>query len=69
MLIAEAGHGSMRLVDWPEDKRRIDIGSFYSDSSKFTRTTGWQPQVPLREGLARTLAYYRSHLPVYLAAP
>ena len=27
------------FVDWPEDKRRIDIGSFYSDSSRFTATT------------------------------
>ena len=37
---------------WPDEKRRIDIGSFYSDSSKFTRATGWTPAVDLREGLA-----------------
>ncbi len=29
--------GPVRQVPWPEDKRRIDIGSFYSDSSKFAR--------------------------------
>ena len=61
MLIEEAGAGSVRYVEWPEEKRRIDIGSFYSDSTKFTTTTGWTPTVGLRDGLRRTLAYYRAH--------
>ncbi len=66
MLIEEAGQGSVRFVEWPEEKRRIDIGSFYSDSSKFERATGWRPAVDLRPGLRRTLAYYRANLAHYL---
>ena len=69
MLIQEAGSGSVRFVDWPEEKRRIDIGSFYSDSTKFTRATGWTAAVELREGLGRTLAYYREHFAKYVAPP
>ena len=30
---------------------------------------GWEPQVPLREGFARTLAYYRAHASAYLDDP
>ena len=66
MLIEASGRGSMQLVDWPEDKRRIDIGSFYSDSSRFTRVAGWAPAVGLRDGLSRTLAYYREHYDQYV---
>ena len=66
LLLKEAGHGSTRLVPWPADKQRIDIGSFYSDSSKFTATTGWRPAVRLREGVRRTLAYYRAHFDRYV---
>ena len=66
MLIDEAGQGSMRFVDWPDDKKRIDIGSFYSDSSKFHRVTGWTSRVGLREGFRRTLAYYRQHRGAYV---
>ncbi len=66
LLLEEAGRGSLRYVEWPEDKRRIDIGSFYSDWSKFERATGWQPTVDLRAGLRRTLAYYRAHLAQYV---
>jgi UDP-glucose 4-epimerase len=69
MLIDVAGSGTMRFVEWPQDKKIIDIGSFYADSTKFSRATGWRPTVSLREGLARTVAYYREHLPRYLDAP
>jgi UDP-glucose 4-epimerase len=68
LLLEVAGSGRMRNVEWPADKKRIDIGSFYSDSTAFRRLTGWTPRVPLREGLARTVQYYRAHLPHYLDA-
>ena len=66
ILIEAAGRGSVRFVEWPEDKRRIDIGSFYSDSSKFERVTGWSPRVPLREGMRQTLEFYRQHFNRYV---
>jgi UDP-glucose 4-epimerase len=69
MLIETAGSGSVRYVEWPPEKKRIDIGSFYSDSTKFRRTVGWQPRVGLREGLRRTIAFYRQHLDHYIGEP
>jgi UDP-glucose 4-epimerase len=69
MLIEEAGSGSVRYIEWPPEKARIDIGSFYSDSTKFRQTTGWSPAVDLREGFRRTLAYYREHIDRYLETP
>jgi UDP-glucose 4-epimerase len=69
LLIETAGSGSVRFVEWPEEKKAIDIGSFYSDSTKFQRTVGWHAQVSLREGFRRTIEYYRAHLPKYLEDP
>ena len=69
ILLEEAGKGSVKYVPWPDEKRRIDIGSFYSDSTKFQKTTGWTPTVDLREGLRRTMAYYREHFARYVTAP
>jgi UDP-glucose 4-epimerase len=69
MLIDLAGSGSVRYVEWPPEKKRIDIGSFYSDSTKFSRATGWTPSVGLREGLRRTIAFYRAHMDQYVGAP
>jgi UDP-glucose 4-epimerase len=67
LLIDVAGSGSVRFVDWPEEKKRIDIGSFYTDSAKFRGAVGWRPQVDLRSGLERTIAFYRAHLLEYTA--
>jgi UDP-glucose 4-epimerase len=68
LLVSIAGSGSVRHVDWPADKKAIDIGSFYADSSKFARTTGWAPAVPLADGLRRTVAFYRAHFNQYVDA-
>jgi UDP-glucose 4-epimerase len=68
LLVELAGSGRYRFVDWPLDKKAIDIGSFYADSTLFKDATGWSPAVSLREGLARTLAYYRQHMQHYVEA-
>jgi UDP-glucose 4-epimerase len=66
MLIELSGHGSYRLVPFPADRKRIDIGDFYADSSKVRRALGWAPRTTLRAGLARTIEYYRKHGDHYL---
>jgi UDP-glucose 4-epimerase len=68
LLIEVAGTGRVRYVEWPPEKKRIDIGSFYADSSKFRAAVGWQPWVSLRDGLGASVAYYRQHLARYLDA-
>jgi len=66
LLIDIAGSGRVSYVPWPVEKKAIDIGDFYADSSKFTTATGWRPSVPLREGLKRTVDFYRRHLTEFL---
>jgi nucleoside-diphosphate-sugar epimerase len=69
MLLDAAGAGSVRFVEWPQEKKRIDIGSFYSDSTKFKQAVGWRSRIGVREGLRRTITFYRQHLPHYLDEP
>jgi len=61
LIIEVAGRGSYRLVPFPKERQAIDIGDFYADYGKIKRTLGWEPKVRLREGLERTIAYYRKH--------
>ena len=53
--------GAVETVPWPPERKRIDIGSIYLDHTRLTETIGWEPEVGLREGLARTFAFYREH--------
>ena len=57
---------SWKLVPFPEERKRIDIGDYYSDHALAFKLLGWKPQVGLEAGLARTVDYYRHHLPLYL---
>ena len=69
LLIDIAGTGSVSFVEWPAEKKRIDIGSFYTDSTKVSETLGWRPETRLADGLRKTIAFYRQHMPHYLDEP
>lgn len=60
-LLSVAGTGSYRMVPFPEEKKSIDIGSSFSSFMKFHVATGWEPHVPLDEGLRKTVEYFRRH--------
>lgn len=66
LLLEVAGTGRVRYVDWPAERKATDIGSFYSDSTRIRATTGWEAHIGLREGLARTIAFYREHYDRYV---
>ena len=65
LLIEVAGGGSYRVVPFPEERRSIDIGDYVADDRKIRERLGWQPSVGLREGLERSLEYYREHAADY----
>jgi UDP-glucose 4-epimerase len=65
-MVALAGSGSYARKSFPADRKRIDIGDYWADDRLFRAATGWAPAVDLREGLTRSLAFYRTNLAPYL---
>lgn len=65
-MIEIAGRGAYELRPFPPERKRIDIGDFFSDASKIERVLGWRSKTPLRAGLERTIAYYQEHKDRYL---
>jgi UDP-glucose 4-epimerase len=65
-LIRANGAGQFEHREFPEDRKRIDIGDFVTDDRRFRELTGWAPRVGLDDGLGSTLDYYRRHLASYL---
>ena len=61
LLIELNGRGELRVVEFPEDRKRIDVGDFYADYGRIESELGWAPAVPLADGLRRTLEFYRAH--------
>ena len=66
LIEANDGNGSYAIRTFPEERKRIDIGDYYSDDQRIRGSLQWEPKVSLRDGLKRTLLFYREHIQQYL---
>jgi UDP-glucose 4-epimerase len=66
LLVELNGSGNYQRCPFPEDLKTIDIGDYYADYSLIRESLGWSPKIRLREGLVKTLQYYREHQKHYL---
>jgi UDP-glucose 4-epimerase len=65
-LIEANGGGRYEIREFPPERKRIDIGDFLTDDSRFRAVCGWRPRFGLAEGLRLSLDYYRGRLASYL---
>lgn len=65
-IIVDMGFGgSYELVPFPEERKAIDIGDYYSDYSLISKELGWHPKVSLMDGLRRSIDYYQKNYQHY----
>ena len=64
-LVAVHGGGKYVLKAFPEERKKIDIGDYYSQDARIRAELGWRPAVSLEEGLKRTLDYFAPRLEQY----
>src|SRR3990172_1432866 len=55
MAVKTAGSGKIKFVPYPEEKKKIEIGDYYSSFKKINQILGWKPKVLLEEGFIRTV--------------
>ncbi|HEY3232138.1 MAG TPA: NAD-dependent epimerase/dehydratase family protein, partial [Roseiflexaceae bacterium] len=65
LIVEINGVGRYEIVPFPSDRKSIDIGDYYADYRLIQGRLGWRPKIPLRDGLARTLAFYREEQEYY----
>jgi UDP-glucose 4-epimerase len=65
LLVRVHGGGSYELVPFPPDRKAIDIGHYYTRADRVRAALGWEPTIPLEEGLRRTLDYYAAYGEAY----
>jgi UDP-glucose 4-epimerase len=54
------------LRPFPEERKRIDIGSYTTDMRLIRSTLGWRPVTRFAEGIAATIDYFWENIPHYL---
>ncbi len=50
---------SIEFTDFTPERKAQEPGDFLSDISRIRKLLGWEPRIGLREGLARTVDFYR----------
>jgi UDP-glucose 4-epimerase len=60
LMVEIAGSGHYEIKPFPPERKAIDIGDYYADYRLIQGRLGWRPKVALREGLRRTLEFYRA---------
>jgi UDP-glucose 4-epimerase len=60
------GSGKVKLVEWPKDRKPLEIGDAIISNRKIKSVTDWRPFIDLKNGLLMTRAYYEPCLDKYL---
>jgi UDP-glucose 4-epimerase len=66
MVVAAAGQGKVVNRPYPPGVKEIEVLRFKTDFSRMRERAGWSPKVPLKEGIGRTVDFYRTKLSLYL---
>ena len=63
--VEAAGQGEYSIKEFPADRKKIDIGDYYSADKAFRDATGWKHETSLNNALKQTVDYYRSRMEAY----
>lgn len=61
-IIELSGGGRVEHVEWPALAGQIETGDFIADVSRIRAELAWSPAIALRQGLQKTIAFYRAHV-------
>lgn len=60
-LCEVVGGGELIDVQYPPERKAIAPGDTYLEYGKISRVLHWMPKTGLREGIAKTVEFYRGH--------
>jgi UDP-glucose 4-epimerase len=66
LLVEVIGSGEIKIRQYPDDRRKIDIGDYYADDRLLRKELAWKPKTKLKAALTKTLRFYRRELSHYL---
>ncbi len=65
IIIDVTGNGKWEFAPFTPERLAQEPGDFYSDICKIKKIVGWQPKTNLKEGLKRTIEFYKSNKQYY----
>lgn len=65
LIIKIAKSGNCEFAEFSPERKVQEPGNFYSDINKIKKLTGWEPKTNLKDGLAKTVDYYKLYKKYY----
>lgn len=65
LIIEVVGRGTYKLIEYPQEWEKIEIGDYIADVTKIKKALGWEPKTDIEEGLIKTVRYYEKNKPNY----
>lgn len=54
------------LVEFPKDRKAIDVGDFICDYSLFSNQFKWKPKINFQQGIRKSIEYFRNEMKYYI---
>lgn len=64
-IVRVVGSGRVGFTEFTVERKEVEPGDYYADISKMRGTVGWEPKMPLDEGIRLTAEYYRKYRKEY----
>jgi len=66
IIIKHIGFGKIKSIDWPTERKSIEVGDAIISNEKIKRMLGWKTENNIEVGLVKTKNYYENCLEHYL---
>lgn len=60
-IVEVTGEGGLAFTEFSSERKALEPGDYVADIAKIGKAIGWKPEVSLRDGLEKTVRYYREH--------
>jgi UDP-glucose 4-epimerase len=61
MIVGVFQKGSINYIDWPDERRRIEVGPVRLSSARLRNLVDWEPRYDLESGLLQTKAVFEQN--------
>jgi len=61
LCVKIAGKGSVEGVEFPKDKKKIEIGDYVANIDKIKKDLAWNPKTDLEKGIKETMQFFEKN--------
>ena len=65
-IVKNIGSGRVNFVEWPKERKSVEIGDAVISNKKIKEALNWSPQYDMENGLVKTKEFYENCLEKYL---